>query len=88
VAWKTVVEPSATSAWTVCLCEWVDIVQNFTFVGSGHDALIVRSVAWGGMLMSALYVTYASVWVNCVLSGSAYAFTWMCAASGWSLAFK
>ena len=62
-------EPSSmTSVATDCLCECVDIVQNFTPVGTGHDrgSTATRSRR-AGCEMSSLYVTYASV---CVYVGA------------------
>ena len=53
-------EPSRTCVAVDCLCECVDIAQNFA-AGTGHDAVTTTLVAPGPMLMSSLYVTYASV---------------------------
>src|SRR5215467_6948437 len=39
--------PSRTSAWTVCLCECVDINQIFPD-GVGHVIVSTSPTAWGG----------------------------------------
>ena len=73
---------------TDCLCEWVDINQNFTFCGSAHEADADVAMLPAGMLMLWLYVTYASVCVYAAPASSAYALRSMWAESGESVAFR
>src|SRR5580765_764313 len=57
VALNTVFVPSLMSVATDCLCECVDIVQNFTPGGTGHEPVTVTPVAPGPTLIWYWYVT-------------------------------
>ena len=46
---------------TDCLCEWVDIIQNFALSGTGHEPGTVTPVAPGPTSIWYWYATYALV---------------------------
>jgi len=76
--WNTIAAASLTAVRTACLCAWVDIVQNFNASRQRARRGDRDAGCVGGMLMSLLYVTYASVWVYADAGRQRYALrlTW------------